>query len=183
MDTVVTALSDRPEAVPVVARWHWQEWGHTDPGGSLSAWTAALARQAGADHIPGTLVAVETGTPVGAVCLVESDMPGHQAVAALSPWIKGLYVDRPARRRGYGTLLMSRCEAWAAALGHDALYLYTERGSAAERLYTRIGWQLLRHDHYDGIAASVMWKKLPSAQPAPSTGQRKVDAGSPSTYR
>jgi hypothetical protein len=85
MDTVVTALSDCPEAVPVVARWQWQEWGHTDPGGSLSAWTAALARQAGADHIPGTLVAVEAGTPVGPVCLVETDMPGHQAVAGLSP--------------------------------------------------------------------------------------------------
>ncbi len=164
MDTLVTALSDYPEFVPVVARWHWQEWGHTDPGGSLSAWTAALARQAGADQIPGTL-AVEAGTPVGAVCLVEADMPGHQAVAALTPWVKGLYVDRPERRRGYGTLLMSRCEAWSAALGHDALYLYTERSSVAERLYARTGWQLLRHDHYDGIDASVMRKSVPSAQP------------------
>jgi hypothetical protein len=41
------------------------------------------------------------------------------------------------------------------------LYLFTERGSAAERLYTGTGWQLLRHDHYDGIAASVMRKSLP----------------------
>jgi len=164
MDTVVTALSDFPEFVPVVARWHWQEWGHTDPGGTLSAWTAGLARQADADDIPGTLVAVEAGAPVGAVCLVEQDMPGHPPVAELSPWIKGLYVDPSARRRGYGTLLMSRCEAWAAALGHDALYLYTERDSAAERLYTRMGWQLLRNDHYDGISASVMRKSLPSAR-------------------
>jgi GNAT superfamily N-acetyltransferase len=164
MDILVTALSDYPEFVPVVARWHWREWGHTDPGGTASAWTEALARQAGADHIPGTLVAVEAGTPVGAVCLVETDMHGHPPAAALSPWIKGLYVDPPARRRGYGTLLMSRCEAWAAALGHGALYLFTERDSAAERLYTRIGWQVLRHDHYDGMAASVMHKSLPSAR-------------------
>jgi GNAT superfamily N-acetyltransferase len=163
MDALVTALSDYPEFVPVVAGWHWQEWGHTDPGGTVSAWTAALARQAGADQMPGTLVAVEAGTPVGAVCLVETDMPGHAPVAELSPWIKGLYVDPPARRRGYGTLLMSRCEDWAAALGHGVLHLYTERNSAAERLYTRIGWQVLRHDHYDGLAASVMRKSLPSA--------------------
>jgi GNAT superfamily N-acetyltransferase len=163
MDAVVTALSDYPEFVPVVARWHWQEWGHTDPGGTLGSWTAGLARQAGADHIPATLVAVEAGTPVGAVCLVENDMPGYQPAAAWSPWIKGMYVDTLARRRGYGTLLMSRCETWAAALGHDALYLYTERGSGAERLYTGIGWQLLRHDHYDGIDVSVMRKTLPSA--------------------
>jgi GNAT superfamily N-acetyltransferase len=161
VDAVVTALSDYPEFVPVVARWHWLEWGQTDTGGTLSAWTAALAQQAGADRIPGTLVAVESGTPVGAVCLVETDMPGYPPVAGLSPWIKGLYVDPSARRRGYGRLLMSNCEAWAAALGHDTLYLYTERRSAGERLYTAIGWQLLRHDHYDGIDASVMRKSLP----------------------
>jgi GNAT superfamily N-acetyltransferase len=163
MEAVVTALSDYPEFVPVVARWHWQEWGHTDPGGTVSGWEAGLARQAGAHRIPGTLVAVEAGSPVGAVCLVETDMPGHPPVAALSPWIKGLYVEESVRRHGYGRLLMSRCEAWAAELGHDALYLFTERGSAAERLYTKTGWQLVRHDQYEGIEAAVMRKSLSPA--------------------
>jgi GNAT superfamily N-acetyltransferase len=163
MDAVVSALSDYPEFVPVVARWHWQEWGHTDPGGTLAAWTAGLARQAGADRIPGTLVAIAERAPVGAVCLVGSDMSGHEAVAELSPWIKGLYVDQPARRRGYGALLTSRCETWAAALGHDILCLYTERGSAAEQLYKHLGWQIIRHDQYDGMAVSVMCTHLDQA--------------------
>ena len=30
--------------------------------------------------------------------------------------------------------------------------LHTERGSAAEQFYKRLGWQIIRHDHYDGIA-------------------------------
>jgi GNAT superfamily N-acetyltransferase len=115
------------------------------------------------EQIPGTLVAVAGGAPVGAVCLVEGDMPGHEAVAGLSPWIKGLYVDQPARRHGYGALLMSRCERWAAALGREVLYLYTERGSGAEQLYKRLGWQIMGHDHYDGIAVSVMRKHLDQA--------------------
>ncbi len=140
MAVVVTALSDYPGFVPVVARWHWQDWGHTDPGGTPEAWAAGLARQAGADQIPGTLVAVEDGVPVGTVCLVEHDMPGAASAAGLSPWVKARYVAPAARRRGHGTLLMSRCQAWAAALGHPALYLYTERGSGAERLYQRLGW-------------------------------------------
>jgi GNAT superfamily N-acetyltransferase len=160
MDAVVSALSDYPEFVPVVARWHWREWGHTDPAGTLRSWTASLARQAGADQIPGTLVAVVQRAAVGAVCLVEHDMPGHEAVAGMSPWIKGLYVDQPARRHGYGTLLVSRCETWAAGLGHDALYLYTERGSGAEQLYQRLGWQIIRHDQYDGMDVTVMRKSL-----------------------
>jgi len=38
------------------------------------------------------------------------------------------------------------------------LYLYTERDCAAERLYQRLGWQIIRHDLYDGMAATVMRK-------------------------
>jgi len=164
MDVVVSALSSYPEFVPVVAPWHWKEWGHTDPGGTLAGWTSGLDRQAGADQIPGTLVAVVQGVPVAAVCLVEGDMPGHDAVAGLSPWIEGLYVDQLARRHGNATLQMSRCETWAAALGRDVLYLYTERGSAAEQLYKRLGWQIIRDDHYDAIAVSVMRKHLCQAR-------------------
>ena len=160
MAVVVTALSDYPEFVPVVARWNWQEWGHTDPGGNLEGWTAGLARQAGADQIPGTLVAVADGVPVGAVCLVGQDMPGLAAAEGLSPWIKALYVAPAARRRGHGTLLMSRCQAWASALGHRTLYLYTERGSGAERLYERLGWQAIGRAEYDGIDATIMSLQL-----------------------
>jgi hypothetical protein len=54
VDAAVSALSDYPDFVPVVARWHWQEWGHTDPGGTLRSWTSGLAQQAGADQISGT---------------------------------------------------------------------------------------------------------------------------------
>jgi hypothetical protein len=80
MAAVVSALSDYPEFVPVVARWHWREWGTLiQPG------PCAHGRQAGADQMPGTLVAVAQGAPVGAVCLVEHDMPGHEAVAGMSP--------------------------------------------------------------------------------------------------
>ena len=40
MEAVVKPLSNYPQAVPTVAEWHFREWGHTDPGGSLEAWTA-----------------------------------------------------------------------------------------------------------------------------------------------
>ena len=85
MDIVVDPLSNHPELIPVAAEWHFREWGHTDPGGSLEAWTAGMARQAGADHIPGTLIALEDGSPVGVVCLVARDMPGFEPAAALTP--------------------------------------------------------------------------------------------------
>jgi len=156
MDLVVEPLADHPEAVPVAAEWQFREWGHTDPGGSLEAWTAALARQAGAGQLPGTLLALGDHRPVGMVCLVGRDMPGYEPATALTPWIKGLYVIPPARRRGVGSLLVRRCEAWAASLGHQAVYLYTERGSGGQALYRRLGWRAVHDGRYEGLDVTVM---------------------------
>lgn len=38
-------VADHPAFVELIARWHWDEWGHADPGGSLQSWTAGLARR------------------------------------------------------------------------------------------------------------------------------------------
>jgi GNAT superfamily N-acetyltransferase len=156
MEVVIEALSLHPELVPIAARWHFSEWGHTDPGGSLESWTASLARQASADQIPGPLVALADGAPAGGAGLVAHDMPGYEPADGLAPWLKGLYVAPAARRQGHRERLVRRVEAWAAALGHESLYLYTERGSAAQSLYERLGWQSIDVARYDGIDATVM---------------------------
>jgi len=168
MDVAVEPLSNYPEAAPTVAEWHFREWGHTDPGGSLAAWTAGMARQADAIEPPGTLIAIAGRTPVGVVCLVGQDMAGYGPAMGLTPWLKGLYVTGPARRQGVGGTLVRRCEAWAASLGHEALYLYAERDSGAQALYERLGWRAIRTGHYDGIAVTVMRTSLRPASEAPA---------------
>jgi GNAT superfamily N-acetyltransferase len=164
MDVSVEPLGNYPDAVPSVAEWHFREWGHTDPGGSLATWTAGMARQAGAEKVPGTLIALAGRTPVGVVCLVEQDMAGFEPATGLSPWLKGLYVIPAARRQGIGGLLVRRCAAWAASLGHGSLYLYTERDSGAQALYERLGWRVIRTGHYDGMAVTLMRATLPPAR-------------------
>jgi GNAT superfamily N-acetyltransferase len=89
-------------------------------------------------------------------CLVARDMPGYEAAARLSPWLKGLYVIPSARRQGHGELLVRRCQAWASSLGFDALHPYTERSSAAQALYERLDWQVIHDAHYEGIDVTVM---------------------------
>jgi len=160
MDITVEPLSNYPGAIPLVAEWHFTEWGHTDPGGSLDSWTSGMARQAGAESIPGTLIAVADGTPLGVVCLTAQDMPGYQPAASLTPWLKGLYVAPAARRQGIGTALIRRCEAWAASLGYPTLYLYTERDSPAESLYRDLNWQPVQAARYNGISVTVMQTTL-----------------------
>ena len=97
MDVVVEALGDHPELVPVVAGWHWREWGHTDPAGSLESWTAGLAGQAAADQVPGTLIALADGSPAGEPCLVARDMPGVRARRTAEPVGAGRYRQLPLR--------------------------------------------------------------------------------------
>ncbi len=160
MSIVIEPLANHQQAIPVAAEWHFREWGHTDPGGSLESWTAGMAEHADASQIPGKLIALRDGRPVGVVGLVENDMPGYEPASGLTPWIKGLYVDAPARREGIGTLLVRRCEAWAATLGHRDLYLYTERDSPAQALYASLGWQAIGTGHYEEIDVTVMRTSL-----------------------
>ncbi|HTU75790.1 MAG TPA: GNAT family N-acetyltransferase [Trebonia sp.] len=61
----------------------------------------------------------------------------------LTPWIKGLYVIPSGRRQGIGGILVRRCEAWAASLGHQDLYLYTERYSAGLARHERLSWRAI----------------------------------------
>ncbi len=160
---MVTALSDYPEFIPVVARWHWEEWGHTDPRGSLTAWTAGLARQASADRYraPWSLSKLARRSARSAwsrwICLDTSRPRGYRRGSAACT------SEESARRRGYGALLMSRCETWAGALGHGNLYLYTERDSGAEQpLHAGPDGSYSGTTIYDGIEVSVMRKSLAS---------------------
>jgi len=39
----IIPLADRPDLATVVAEWHFDEWGHLYPGGTLDGRTAALS--------------------------------------------------------------------------------------------------------------------------------------------
>lgn len=55
--------------------------------------------------------------------------------------VKKLLVHRGARKAGIAAALMREIEKVARARGRRLLVLDTVRGSAGERLYTRLGWQ------------------------------------------
>ena len=70
----IELLANHKEWIPIIAEWRWDEWGHLDPNGSLIKWTEALAWCNYENRIPMTLVAVESGKPIGSVTLEEHDM-------------------------------------------------------------------------------------------------------------
>jgi GNAT superfamily N-acetyltransferase len=145
--------ADNPAALDQVGRWHWEAWGSVDPKGSLETWTESLKAKANRDRIPLTLLAYEDTRLVGAVSVIEHDMPDRTDLAPLTPWIAGTYVAAADRGRGIGSALMQQAECEAARLGIKRLYLYT---SAAVAFYARLGWQPELQTEYEGDAVTVM---------------------------
>lgn len=129
-------LGGHMELAATLAAWHYAEWGALLPGWSESAALEELLGHAAPRRIPATLVALVDAAPVGSVSLVAAD---HQSLLQLSPWLASLYVAPAWRRRGIGAALVGRCVAEAAALGVDALFLYT---FGEVRFYRRLGWTI-----------------------------------------
>jgi GNAT superfamily N-acetyltransferase len=84
-------------------------------------------------------VAFLDGEPVGTVQLSPELKPNQPHRAD----VQKLLVHRRGRNRGVGQALMAAVEETARSRGRWMLCLDTATGSAAERLYEKLGWQLL----------------------------------------
>jgi GNAT superfamily N-acetyltransferase len=152
-------LSEHPELVEVVGRWHWDECGHEDLDGSLAEWTSRLREHVGGAAISMTFVALRSdGAPVGSVSIVGQDMPDREESRDLGPWVGGTYVVPEARNRGVGMALMQAAERTAARLGVPRLYLHT---STAKVFYEKLGWDALTDAVYQGDRVTIMARAIP----------------------
>ncbi len=82
------------------------------------------------------IVAEEGGALAGTVMCVFAPQPNQPFRADISKML----VHSARRRRGVGALLMTGIEAEARKAGRSLLILDTTSGSAADRLYRRMGW-------------------------------------------
>jgi GNAT superfamily N-acetyltransferase len=149
-DLRIESIADHLDLVEVVAQWHWDEWGHADPGGSLATWTEGLRQRTNRGTIPTTYVALTGEEPIGSVTLVEHDMATRRD---LSPWLAGLYVATRFRGQGVGSALIRHAVLRAAEMGVQRLYLHT---ATARGLYERLGWRTIASEWYEGEPVVVM---------------------------
>ena len=160
----IEPLSQYPALVETIAAWHWNEWGHADPGSTIKSWADGLRARSGSAGVPSSYIAISEpdGIPIGSVCLVASDMDTHPE---LSPWLAGLFVSALHRGRGVGSALTRHAMSKAFETGIDSLYLYT---SKATSLYERLGWHVLFREHYEREWQDVMvyhaTQTLPAAE-------------------
>lgn len=147
-------LGHHRDLVPLISRWHWDEWGGDYPEDSLDGWTAQLTGKTRTDGLPCAWVAFVDDAPVGTVGL---ELDGVEPRPALKPDLSGLFVLPAYRDRGIGSALVTACEVYARTIGARELYLYTER---AETLYSRLGWVTIERVTFKGADAAIMSKRL-----------------------
>jgi ribosomal protein S18 acetylase RimI-like enzyme len=100
-------------------------------------WDRVIARIGAGELL---LLAVESGGRlIGTVQPIPAPQPNQNHRAAISK----LLVLRAARQQGIATALMQAVEAEAQRRERTLLILDTETGSAADRLYRRLGYQVL----------------------------------------
>jgi predicted N-acetyltransferase YhbS len=135
----IEQLAERPDLLPVVATWIYQEWWTAVDGASVGTLTDLLRAHLVPDQMPLTLVASLETLPVGTATLLVHDV-GTEQWPELSPWLAAVYVVPEYRHRGIGAALVNSIVAKATALRVEALYLQTV---GSEKFYARLGWGVL----------------------------------------
>lgn len=147
-------LADHRDVIPTLAHWFYEEWAYLHPDRTLDDVERLITERANKTQIPIALVAFDGNELLGTVCLKMHDM---ETRLDLTPWLAGLYVARPWRRRGVGTALVKAIEKKASELTVQKLYLYTPE---SEGFYAHLGWQLKEKTVYYGCPVTIMEKEI-----------------------
>ncbi len=154
---VIRYLADRPEVIPTVASWIYNEWSFLYVGKTRRLVESFLRERLHKKKLPITLVAYADEKPVGTVSLKERDM---ETRPDLTPWVTSLFVVKRWRGKGIGTRLMKAAEEKTAKLRIRKLFLFTADSGLATRFYSKIGWSKKEETEYHAYRVIIMEKSL-----------------------
>ena len=150
----ISYLIDHPEYILPLAQWLFEEWdailGEKTPETRLKKLNAHMNR----DQLPIAWVAHANGQLLGTASLRVHDLEGHED---LTPWLGGVFVASPFRRRGIGAALCATVEDAARTRAVQTLYLFTLDKQA---WYLRLGWKVLGPCVWHQRPGDIMCKRL-----------------------
>ena len=147
-------LADRPELLPVLAGWFYDEWGRGNPNSSPESMQRILREFLNKDQFPLTIVRTRDSEPIASASLKIQEMETHLQYLH---WLGGVYVHPQFRNQGIGSQLVEYTANEAKNLKVKELYLYTRNHGD---FYTRLGWQVIERPLYEGRIAIVMRRIL-----------------------
>ena len=150
----IVNLSEVPQAIDTLARWHFDEWQDLYPDESLQDFKADLRASTAAGVVPSTFVALANAAVIGSISLLERDMDLDES---WTPWLANLFIHPDYRQQGAGKQLIRHLVAFCAANSVRGLYLFTPDSRA---YYEALGWVLRRRQEYKGQLVDIMFRSL-----------------------
>ena len=157
IDLEFACLADRPELVPTVAQWWFDEWPRD--GACLDDLVQRVTASLHKDTIPVQMIALDAGSVVGSAVLKQHEL--EDQYPDLEPWIGSVFVTQAARGRGIASALCARVVDLALEFRLPAVHLQTQNPTGG--LYTRLGWQTIDRTTSEGRETLIMKKNLPSS--------------------
>ena len=155
----ISYLVDYPEYIPQLAEWSLEQWKPFLPDETLETRTAKFKSHLNRDQLPIAWVAHAGGKPLGTAALRVHDLEERED---LTPWLGGVLVGAPFRRRGIGEALCATVEEKARSRGVATLYLFTLDKQA---WYSRLGWGEVGPCLWRQSPGVIMSKQLQTARP------------------
>lgn len=139
METKITFKIIEPkdkESFEIIANWYFHHW--KIPKERTLARLDEITR----DPLQFQVLMLVNNTPVatGGVYSWVSILDKVPHLNNHKHWLALIYTDEAHRQKSYGALLCKFIQNHAKTLGLKKLHLYTD---TAERLYARLGWQVL----------------------------------------
>jgi predicted N-acetyltransferase YhbS len=148
---VIADLGDELVWLPMLARWHYDQWGPLTGASSCEDHVGRLTEAAASRAVPSVLVAVSRGELLGSVSLLACDLPARPE---LTPWLAQLFVEPTRRSVGLGAAFVRAALQRAGHCGHRRVDLYTS-GTLPD-YYGRLGWRVVERLDYLERPRTVM---------------------------
>jgi len=151
-------LADRPDAIPTVARWYFDMWGHKASGNTLDKTIERLKTTLNRNQLPLRVVAIEDRQVIGAATLKLREM---DIFPDREHWLGDVFVCPAVRGRGVGSQLVGHLIGRATSLHIHTLHLQTEQLNGG--LYAKLGWMPSEEVDYHGARVLIMSRQLSMA--------------------
>jgi GNAT superfamily N-acetyltransferase len=149
-------LADHPNAIPVIAQWYYDEWGHKVADNSYEKTCERIRGKLNRDKAPLHIIAIEDNNVMGTAQLKIREMdiyPDREY------WLGSVYITPEFRGRKIASKLCDHIVDLAKSFGIRTLYLQTEKLDGGG-LYARLGWKPIAKAYYNGLDVLVMEKNL-----------------------